>query len=166
MKSVLARQPAFEEEAEVFTPRLVIFAQPFVRDQGERGVDRFPDSGGQAFARFGQGTGHREQHVVTEDRGGGGGCVGQRRGSVLAVEGRPVVDQPGLAVPGQQVRIARGAVDVGDQGVEEDDVGGQIRSKSSSGDRAKGRDPGRKSMPRLIPGLASISSWISGSGSA
>ena len=30
----------------------------------------------------------------------------------------------------------------------------------------KGSAPGRKSMPRFAPGLASISSWISGSGSA
>jgi hypothetical protein len=38
-------------------------------------------------------------------------------------------------------------------------IGGSARS-------VKGSEPGRKSMPRLGPGLAAISSWISGSGSA
>src|SRR3546814_3319619 len=39
----------------------------------------------------------------------------------MEVQRRAVVDQVQLAVPHQQVGVARGAVDVGDQGVEPDD---------------------------------------------
>jgi hypothetical protein len=43
-------------------------------------------------------------------------------------EGGAVIDQPDGVVPAQHVRVADGAVDIGDQGVEPDDIGGEFRS--------------------------------------
>ena len=83
----------------------------------------------------------RQQHVVL-DRGNGlvarAAVVGP---VVVEVERRAVVDQPELAVPDQQVGVARRAVDVGDEGVEPDDARGELgvglRGERVEGDRAR-----------------------------
>ena len=99
--------------------------------------------------------------------GGIGSCARQRQRpvGVLAKERRAVVDQPDLLVPDEQVGVAVRAVDVRDERVEPDDVGGE-RGVDRACPGVYGSEPGRKSIPRFRPGLASISSWISGSGSA
>ena len=45
-------------------------------------------------------------------------------GLVVAIERGSVIDQPQLIVPAEQVRIARGTVDVDDERVEPHDLGG------------------------------------------
>jgi hypothetical protein len=47
-------------------------------------------------------------------------------GRVVEVERRPVVDQPEPPVPPEEVRVADGAVDVRHEGVEPDDVSGEV----------------------------------------
>ena len=69
----------------------------------------------------------RQQHVVA-DRRERALRLGRRvLPGVLEVERRAVVDQPDAAVPEQQVRVLRRAVDVRRQRVEPDDVGGELR---------------------------------------
>ena len=67
-----------------------------------------------------------QQHVL----GDLGECarrlLGRPEPCVLEVEGRAVVDQPHLLMPDEQVRVGGGAVDVGDQGIEPDDVGCEL----------------------------------------
>ena len=53
-------------------------------------------------------------------------CPGSRSRRVVEVERGAVVDQPQPAVPEQQVRVLRGAVDVRHERVEPDDVGGEL----------------------------------------
>ena len=47
--------------------------------------------------------------------------------AVLGVDRGSMVDQPELAMPELEVRIARGAIDVGEERVEPDDVRGKLR---------------------------------------
>jgi hypothetical protein len=53
--------------------------------------------------------------------------VAQARGRVFVMEIQrcPVVNEPEAIVPDQEIRVARGAVDVGHQGVEPDDARGE-----------------------------------------
>ena len=44
----------------------------------------------------------------------------------MKVQRRAVIDQLQLAMPHQQIRIARGAIDIGDEGVEPHDTRGEI----------------------------------------
>ena len=85
----------------------VIFGRQLAAGRGDRGGDRKQDVIGD----------------LGEGRAGAGFDIGP---GVLEVERGAVVDQPELAVPDQQVRVARGAVDVGGQGIEPDDAGGEV----------------------------------------
>ena len=70
---------------------------------------------------------------------------------MLAVERGAVVDQPGLVVPGEEVRVARGAVDVGDQGIEEDDVGRQPGVEILLGGKGEGQSSGQEVHAQVGP---------------
>ena len=74
-------------------------------------------------------------------------------------------------MPDEQVDVLRGPVDVRDERIEPDDVGGQVRvgpvgTVRSVAAGSNGSAPGRKSRPRSRPALRTSRSWISGSGSA
>ena len=80
----------------------------------------------EAGVGLGDRAGERQQHVVAD---GGEALPGARdriAGRVVHVQRRPVVDQPQAVVPAQQVGVARRAVHVEHEGVEPDDVGGQL----------------------------------------
>src|SRR5690606_6580920 len=58
--------------------------------------------------------------------------------AVMKVKGRAVVDEKELFVPNKEVRIARGAVDVGDEGVEEQDARGELGARKRAANRGEG----------------------------
>src|SRR5262249_33219016 len=78
--------------------------------RGERGV------GGGAVPREGQ------EDVLADLRERGAAARRTRRPPMLEVERRAVIDEVQAAVPPQEVRVPRGAVDVGHQRVEPDDL--------------------------------------------
>ncbi len=105
--------------------RLRIVTQPHVGHERDALVDRGLRALGETCVGLGDRARGRQQHVVCEHRHGLVHGVCERPLSVQAEEGRPVVDQPRPPVPDQQVRVAVRAVDVGHEGVEPDDVGGE-----------------------------------------
>ena len=85
---------------------------------------------------------------------------------VVEVERRAVVDQPEPAVPEEQVRVLRGAVDVRHERVEPDDRGRELGRGRRPGRRAE-RQRAREEVDAEVEARARASrSWISGSGSA
>src|SRR5215210_4705599 len=91
-------------------------AQNLVREQGS-----------QRCVGFGYGTGEGQQHVIA----GGGewtlGCGSPVPPGVVEVQRSPVVYEPQPVVPSEEVRVARGAIHVGHEGIEPQDAGGEIR---------------------------------------
>ncbi len=73
----------------------------------------------------------RQQHMIPDDREARSGARGNRleivAPAMLGVDRGSMVDQPELAMPEQQVRIARGAIDIGEERIEPDDVRGKLR---------------------------------------
>jgi hypothetical protein len=106
----------------------LLAAEPLARhrahdrlDQGRRDERREPRVGLGDRPRVG------EEDVLADERER---AVGHRRQvvrSVLEVERRPVVDEPQPTVPPQQVRVARGPIDVRHQRVEPHDRGRERR---------------------------------------
>ena len=110
-----------------------------------------------------------QQHVVADQR-----KRVQRRGRIVEpgmveVERRAVVDEPELAMPDQHVGVARGPVEVGDEGVEPDDARGELGigrvGQRVEGERAgqvveaevecrrwRGSGPGSRGRARCAPG--------------
>jgi len=84
--------------------------------------------------RVGEGIRRRQEHVLADERERAIGADRAAVPVVVPVEGGPVVDEPELAAPPQQVRVLDRPVDVHHEGVEGDDQRGQ---------RARHRDPGR-----------------------
>ena len=89
-----------------------------------------------------------QQHVVADRRERAAARAASGSRAVERVQRRAVVDQPQVAVPAQQVRVARRAVDVRDQRVEPHDVGRrasasrrlrrQVRQRARAGSRRRG----------------------------
>src|ERR671916_437549 len=88
--------------------------------------DLLRQAGYQRGVRLGDGPGEGQQHVVA-------GCreraLARRLPAlpgVVEVERGAVVYEPQTVVPGEEVRVARGAVHVGYEGVEPEDTGGEV----------------------------------------
>src|SRR5829696_6517037 len=144
--------------------------EPFVGDELHHSTQRLPgEQRWQGCVGLRHGSREGEQNVVADRcvRSVGHGSQGRSlaaRPVVVEIEGRPVVYKPQLFVPDEQVRVARGAVDVLHERVEPQDASGE-RGSGASTSGSKPKDPGRKSSARLRPPLARIRSCISRSGS-
>jgi hypothetical protein len=104
----------------------LLVAQPLVGDQARDRLDLgLGQSGRQPGVDLGDRSGHAEQDMLGDGGKGGAPGLGERPVAVMPVRGRAVVDQPRPSVPDEQVGVRRRAVDVGDEGVEPDDRGGE-----------------------------------------
>src|SRR5829696_2065078 len=90
--------------------------------------DLVRESGSQRGVGLGDSPGEGQQYVVA-----GGGERALARGlpsppGVVEVQRGPVVYEPQPVVPGEEVRVARGAVYVGHESIEPHDAGGEVRA--------------------------------------
>ena len=111
--------------------------------------------------------GERQQDVVADALERPRGVLVRVAPGVVDVQRGAVVDEPGPAVPDEQVRVGRRPVGFVDERVEPHDVRGDRRDRRRA--RRPGLKvsaPGRKSSPRFRPPLRWTRSWISSSGSA
>lgn len=103
-----------------------------VDDAVERGVDH---GATERFGGCGERAGPAAEHVALhlDERIVGALERPLRVEAVVEVERRAVVDEPGAFVPDQQIGVPGGAVDVGDEGIEEHD----LRRRQRVGARAR-----------------------------
>src|SRR5215212_3042958 len=68
--------------------------------------------------------------MIPDDREAHSGTRGNRleivAPAMLGIDRGPMIDQPELAMPEQEIRIARGAIDIGKECIEPDDVRGKL----------------------------------------
>jgi hypothetical protein len=77
----------------------------------------------------------RQQHMVAHGLETSARVLRRDVLGVMEVERRAVVDQPEPVVPPEQVRVLRRPVDVRREGVEPDDVRGELRRRRRPGGR-------------------------------
>ena len=108
-----------------------------VRQEGFVDPGCVPGVGGQDRLRVGQ------EHVVADPLERPPGMLVRIPPGVVDVQRRAVVDEPGPAMPHQQVRVLRGAIRVGDQRVQPHDVRRERRIDDRAG-RRRGRVEGQR----------------------
>jgi len=125
------------------------------RDLRHQVIDELAsDDSAEVRSRLSERAGSGQEHVILHLGEGIAAAFQRVRGApaVVEIQRRSMIDEPEPSVPAEQVGVARRAVDVGDEGVEEHDARGRDGVRQGAHDRIEGDAPRQVIEAEVQPG--------------